>query len=715
LKKGKVKMARMDMHNEMFKAEAYELLAELETSLLELEERPEDNDIIGRVFRAMHTIKGSGAMFGFEDIAAFTHEVETVYDLVRNGKLSVSRELIDLTLQARDIIREMLDASAGDSQVDKDATQMLITSFRQFIPQGKGNAGTASAASSPADKQKKEDSEAEEVVYRIRFKPPQDIFLRGVDPLSMLQELADCGKLAVIAETSGIPYLEEYNADYCYTAWDIVLITTKDIDAIRDTFIFVEEDSEIKIERIEEDGISENSKMLGEILIDRGDLTREALAQVMGGKKLIGTMLVEAGLTEPDKVEAALAEQKLIRDVREKKKAEESVSNIRVASEKLDKLVNLVGEMVTVQANLSQIAGRENNAQLTAVAEEVERLTAELRDTTMNIRMLPIGSTFSKFRRLVRDLSKELGKEIEMETEGAETELDKTVIEKLNDPMVHLIRNCIDHGIEAPDVRESKGKDRKGTVHLSAMHSGANVLIRIKDDGAGLNTEAIRNKAIEKGLITGDTELSDKEIYSLILAPGFSTAKTVTSVSGRGVGMDVVKQAIEALRGTIEIDSIEGEGTIITLKLPLTLAIIDGLLVQVGHDYYVMQLSLVKECVELTARDRAKASGGNLANVRGQLVPYIRLRDQFSFGGELPEIEQIVITEVDEMKVGFVVDLVVGEHQTVIKSLGSMYRNVEGLSGATILGSGTVALILDVPKLIGMASIDEMNVCVQAN
>jgi two-component system chemotaxis sensor kinase CheA len=708
-------MAKTDIHCEMFRTEAYELLAELETSLLELEESPEDQDIIGRVFRAMHTIKGSGAMFGFDDIASFTHEVETVYDLVRNGKLFVSKELIDLTLQARDAIREMLDASNGDSAVDKTATSALIALFKQFNPKGKADVETdAQTVSSSAANDIETYDTGAEAVYRIGFRPPQDIFLRGVDPINLLQEVAAMGKCAVMARTGDIPCLDEYNPDYCYTGWDIILITVKGMNSIKDVFIFIEEDSEITIERIDGDDLNESSKRLGEILIERGDLTQEGLERVMGSKKLIGTMLVEAGEVPQDKIEVALVEQRLLKDVQDKKKKEEAASNIRVASDKLDKLVNLVGEMVTVQAHLSQMASGENKAQLTAIAEEVERLTAELRDTTMNIRMLPIGASFSKFKRLVRDLSNELGKEIEMVTEGAETELDKTVIEKLSDPLVHLIRNCIDHGIEAPDVREACGKERRGTVHLSAMHSGANVLIRIKDDGAGLNTEAIRAKAIEKGLIMEGAEMSDKEIFSLILAPGFSTAKTVTSVSGRGVGMDVVKQAIDALRGTIEIDSGIGGGTTITLKLPLTLAIIDGLLVRVGEEYYVLQLSLVRECVELTARDRAKASGGNLANVRGQLVPYIRLRDQFSLGGELPDIEQIVITEVDDVKVGFVVDVVIGEYQTVIKSLGSMYRTVEGLSGATILGSGAVALILDIPNLVGTACMNKMNLCVPA-
>jgi len=329
----------------------------------------------------------------------------------------------------------------------------------------------------------------------------------------------------------------------------------------------------------------------------------------------------------------------------------------------------------------------------------VERLTGELRDTALNIRMLPIGSTFSKFKRLVRDLSQELGKEIEMETEGAETELDKTVIERLNDPLVHLIRNSIDHGIEMPDVRVAAGKPSRGTVHLGAVHSGDSVLISIRDDGAGLDRDKISAKAVERGLIAAHAELSDEEIYNLIFAPGFSTATKVTSVSGRGVGMDVVKKAIEDFRGSIVIASTRGAGSTITLKIPLTLAIIESLLVRIDNSYFVLPLSSVEECVELTREDIDNAHGRNLANVRGAIVPYIPLREQFGISGNRPEIEQIVITGIQGSKVGFVVDSVIGEHQTVIKTLGPMYRDVKGVSGATILGNGSVALILDMGVL----------------
>jgi two-component system chemotaxis sensor kinase CheA len=330
----------------------------------------------------------------------------------------------------------------------------------------------------------------------------------------------------------------------------------------------------------------------------------------------------------------------------------------------------------------------------------VERLISELRDTTLTMRMLPIGSTFSKFKRLVRDLSAELGKEIDLETSGADTELDKTVIEKLNDPLVHLIRNSIDHGIEMPEVRKASGKPSKGIVHLAAQHSGDSVLVTIRDDGAGLDKERIKAKAIERGLITPASELTDKEIFNLIFAPGFSTAQKVTSVSGRGVGMDVVKKAIEALRGTIDIDSTCGKGSVITLRIPLTLAIIETLLVRINQSFFVLPLSIVEECVELTRADVEATHGRHLANVRGELTPYIKLREQFAITDSQPDIEQIVILSVGGKRVGFVVDDVVGEHQTVIKTLGKLYRDVRGISGATILGDGTVALILDPGLLV---------------
>ena len=471
----------------------------------------------------------------------------------------------------------------------------------------------------------------------------------------------------------------------------------------------MEDCSELKIEQIDHEGIVDSEgdfKKLGEILIERGDLTSSDIMNALKSRKKIGELLVDAGLISKDKVQMALNEQQHIREVHQKRQAAEASASLRVPAERLDTLVNMVGELVTVQSRLSQISARFKNLELTQVSEEVERLTAELRDNTMGIRMLPIGTTFSKFQRLVRDLSDELGKEITLKTEGGETELDKTVLEKLNDPLVHLIRNCIDHGIENPAARQATGKPITGTVQLSAEHAGANVLLRIADDGAGLDAEAIRLKAIEKGLIAHDALLPENDLFALIFTAGFSTAKTVTSVSGRGVGMDVVKRSIDALQGSIEISSRKGQGTTITLKLPLTMAIIDGLLVRIADDYYVMPLSAIEECVELSREDVAKAHGKHLASIRNEIVPYVRLREKFLIDGQAPAIEQIVTTKINGYRIGFVVDQVIGGHQTVIKSLGRLYRQVETISGATIMGDGRVALILDLPKLAQSAERD---------
>lgn len=722
-------MSNAEQHKAAYMEEAYELLSELESSLLELEKNPGDEELIGRIFRALHTIKGSGSMFGFEDIAAFTHEVETAFDMVRNGLLPVTKELIDLTLSSRDYIRILLDEP---DSADKQKTGEIINSLKKLSPKTiMPDEVKNSASPSP-----KGNESEKSVTYRIRFRPPLDIFTRGINPVLLINELYDLGACSITAQTDSIPQIVDIDPELCYTYWDIILTTALGINAIKDIFIFIEDDCGLDIDIIDDGAsadeifaqsmlkdvfasqgyvtledlqrISGPHKRIGEILVERGDLTEKDIKKALRKQKPIGEMLVKAGMVDAGKVESALAEQQHVKEIKQREQQADTASSIRVASDKLDSLVNLVGEMVTVQARLSQLSSFRNDPDLLSVAEEVERLTSELRDQTMSIRMLPIGTTFSKFNRLVRDLSKELGKEIELTTEGAETELDKTVIEKLNDPMVHLIRNCIDHGIETPDIRSSIGKPAQGTVHLSAKHSGAYVLIEIMDDGAGLDANAIRAKAVEKGMVAPDAGLTEKEIYSLVLAPGFSTAKTVTNVSGRGVGMDVVKRAIDNLRGSIDISSRKGIGTTITLKLPLTLAIIEGLLVEIGREYFVLPLSSVEECVELTHQDIANAHGRHLANVRGKIVPYIRLRKQFMINAKQPDIEQIVIVSVEGQRVGFVVDNVIGEHQTVIKSLGKVYKNMDGISGATILGDGTVALILDIPKLFQAAEIEEV-------
>jgi two-component system chemotaxis sensor kinase CheA len=605
----------------------------------------------------------------------------------------------------------LLVTSETGELIDKAKSEYIIESLHD-LANGTTDKKYGNSPTKPQEAREPADAEEGEVTYRIRFKPPVDIYLRGINPMSLLEDIRRLGESKIVAQTGDIPILDDYNQDHCHVYWDIILTTKHPLNEIRDVFIFIEDDSEIIIDVILEEGNFDTEghhKSLGEMLVERGDLTPEDLQKILDLQQPLGEKLVDAGLVNSGSIESALIEQECVKELQEKRKRDEVSTSIRVPSEKLDKLVDLVGELVTVQSHLTQTAGEMVNPKLTAIAEAVENLTADLRDNTMNIRMLPIGTTFSKFKRLVRDLSKELGKEIDLITEGAETELDKTVIEKLNDPLVHLIRNSIDHGIEPPDSRKAAGKPGKGTIHLSSVHSGAHVLIKIRDDGAGLDKDVIRAKAIEKGLVPSDAELPEKEIFSLVLAPGFSTAKTVTSVSGRGVGMDVVKRAIDALRGTIEISSQKGICTVITLKLPLTLAIIDSLLVRIGEGRFVLPLSVVKECVELTKEDAAGAHGRHIANVRGRIIPYIKLRERFAINGKVPDIEQIVITEIEDYNIGFVVDAVIGEHQAVLKSLGKFYKNVEGVSGATILGDGTVALILDVSKIAMTAETEEKN------
>lgn len=427
------------------------------------------------------------------------------------------------------------------------------------------------------------------------------------------------------------------------------------------------------------------------------------IQKALNGQRRVGEMLLESKAIDPDTLNAALLEQKHIRDAGWKRRHQAPGSSLRVPAEKLDTLVNLVGELVTVQARLTRRASFDRDRELTAISEEVERLSAELRDNTMNIRMLPVGSTFRKFRRLIHDLSNELGKEVNVQTEGEETELDKTVIEQLNDPLVHIIRNALDHGIEIPEIREARGKPRQGNLFLRAERSGSDVLIRIADDGAGIDPEVIRNRAMEKGLISPESEYTENEILSMIFLPGFSTVRQVSGVSGRGVGMDVVRRRVENLRGTAEIESKKNAGTTVTLKLPLTLAIADGLLVQVGKGKYVLPLLSVEECLELRRAEADKARERSMIPFRGEIISYISLREQFRADNAAPDIEKVVVMESGKRRVGLGVDKVIGQHQTVIKTLGKFYKNIKTMSGATILGDGSVALIPDVDQLVRKA------------
>ncbi len=690
-----------------FREESVELLTELEAALLELEEKPEDMELVDRVFRALHTLKGNGAMFGFDAISTFTHDIESVYDLVREGRLAVTKNLIDLTFSSRDILWAMLlNREDKDNAVQRSA-ETLTGSFRIMAGALTQGAGTPYPKKAGVDDGKDQSATTRRRTYRIRFRPIPKIFATGTNIPALLDELTTMGPCRIIAQSGEIPSLKELIPEECYLSWDIILTTDQGTQAIRDVFIFVEDRCSLQIDLIDEEGQydgNEDYKNIGEILIERGDLSPEDLTRILAERKPLGEELVENRLIESAEIESALVEQQVVREARARRNKVEMVSSIRVASEKLDTLVDLVGELVTVQARLSQSALAGDDPEMSAIAEQIEMLTWELRDSAFAIRMIPIGTTFSRFRRLVRDLSAESGKEVELVTEGAEIELDKTVMEKLTDPLVHLIRNAIDHGIEVPEVREAAGKPGRGVITLSASQSGADVLVRVADDGRGLDEAAIREKAVRKGLIAHDADISKREVSALIFTPAFSTANEVTSVSGRGVGLDVVKRSVDAVRGSVQVDSDIGTGTTVTIRLPLTLAIIEGLQVAIGEDRYILPLSAVEECVELNGNSRAFADRRKMVEVRGEIIPYIRLREWFQMdkdgSGDRPDKEKVVITNNGQQRVGFVVDSIIGEHQTVIKSLGRVYRHIEGISGATILGDGSVALILDVPRLV---------------
>ncbi|MGB6869237.1 MAG: chemotaxis protein CheA, partial [Acidobacteriaceae bacterium] len=500
-----------------FREEAREILVDLEASLLELNERPEDAELVGRVFRALHTIKGSGAMFGFDDLAAFTHNLENAFDEVRKGRLAVTPKLVDLALSALDQIRAMVEAEAGEIATDPALCAKILERVRTVTgaTEPPGGGGAAAQTSEPRESAEYESDTREtsqERRWRILFAPGPELMQNGADPLLLLRELGEMGTLVAQALTEALPPLEEIDPVRCYARWEMTLTTEASLDAIRDVFIFVEDACELTLEPAmpaSEEAAGKESEPDADPKID--DLAAPGLMEPRRG----------AGRRAADKPETA--------------------SSLRVPAARLDALVDLVGELVTVQARLSEVAARVEDADVLAVSEEVERLTAALRENSMTLRMLPIRATFEKFRRLVHDLARDLGKDVELTIEGAETELDKTVLEALGDPLMHLIRNSMDHGIEAAEARAEAGKPGTARIHLSARQSGANVLIAVSDDGAGINADAVRCRAIERGLASPEAALTDEQIYSLLFQPGFSTARVVTGLSGRGVGMDVVR------------------------------------------------------------------------------------------------------------------------------------------------------------------------------
>lgn len=640
---------------ETFRQEARDVLDQLEHTLLDLGDALDDMSLVDNAFRALHTIKGSGAMFGFTEVADFVHEFETAFDRVRKGASQPSDELVRVALAARDHIATLV-ANPGDHAAEGG---LILAQLRDVV--GGGGPGADALQKSPAPGADDMATATPQKRWRIRFRLPDDALSLGANPLLLLDELRELGDCTVRASAADLPALEDLDPEVCYLSWDVTLESNCLRESVEDVFLFVRDGMKLEINPL----------------------------------PVPGRASAAAASTEPEEGGATTesSSEKRATPVREN-------MSLRVAAERLDELLDRVGELVIAQARLSQIVDESRDPSLKTVTEEIERLSAGLRDTTMGIRMVPIGTLFSRFRRLVHDLSSELCKEVDFVTSGEETELDKTVIERLADPLLHVIRNAVDHGLEDPESRAATGKPPRGTVRLSAVHEGAEVAICITDDGAGLDTERIRAKAEEAGLLGPEANVSDQEIHQYVFHPGFSTAQEVSAISGRGVGMDVVSRTIDTLRGRIEVCSMPGDGTTVTLRLPLTLAIIDGMLVRVGRNRYSIPLSAVEECVELPQDAAGNGKGRNFLSIRDALVPFLRLRELFGTQVPAETHQKVVIVSTGDQRVGLVVDQILGNNQTVIKSLSRLHADVETFAGATILGDGTVALILDVAHLV---------------
>lgn len=684
----------MDHFQLKYIEEATELISDLEQALLKLESDANDKETIDRVFRVMHTLKGNSSMFGFDKIGEFTHHLETIYDNVRQGKMKLSKEVFNVTLNAVDHIKELLhDINLSDPQNKKNHENLLA----KVIEFANHTVSESIVAASDIDDLYGffEDSPT----YHIYFKPNQDIFNNGTNPLYLIDELCTLGQCSAFPNTNSIPPFAELIPTNCYVAWDIILTTFKDENAIADVFIFVEDECDLQITKLS------TTNLLNEI-----DFTTR-LQSLYNKEKNINILDINSLVhdienqkadneTKPESIKQP-AQNDIV--LLKKEGKDNNISSIRVSSDKIDEMMNLVSELVTSQARLSMLSENIQVPELSAIAENMQKLSRQLRDTAFNISLIQIQNIITRFQRLVRDLSQELHKDVDFITEGAETELDKTIIENITDPLMHILRNSMDHGIEDAETRIKNGKPAKGKIILSAFYSGVFVYLEIKDDGAGINPEKIRNKAISKGLIAPDANLSKKELLDLVFLPGFSTATVVTDVSGRGVGMDVVRRKISDIRGEVEIDSEINKGTTITIKLPLTLSIIDGLLVQIQDTNFILQLNAVNKIYAITHTEIENAHR-NILVLDGESIPFYYLRNEFGLEGEIEEIEQVIIVRYLENKVGLVIDKVIGEYQAVIKPLGKHYKKQEMISGASILGDGTIALVIDTNKIIKQCS-----------
>lgn len=677
----------MDNFQKKFLDEASDLVSQLEQALLTLEQDMNNPELVDSIFRIMHSLKGGGGMFGFENISNYTHRLENMYDLVRQKKLKVTREMLDITFESADHITSMLNDDGSKTEAIKKNEEILNNRIEAILD---GDTMMVAVQTDADDEAGTQGTSS----YYVKVKPYEHIQRNGTNPLLLIDELVGLGKAKVNIFYSGIPDFEGLVYDDTYVWWEVILSTEQDEDAIKDVFIFVEDDCEIVVKKLADgdiftfEGIEPLLQCRHDFPFDLEKITK--LAETINA--------LEKAKTVAEKKAAAAEGNKGDEHIKKFAK-ESSISGIRVASEKIDSLMNLVSELITTQAGLNLYADRDKNPELTRIAESLENISRQLRDTAFSITLIPIDYLVTRFRRLVRDLSREVGKEIEFEARGAEVELDKSLIEGISEPLMHILRNSVDHGIESVAERKAAGKPPAGKIILQAYYSGSQVVIAVTDDGQGMNPDKIKHKAIEKGLIAPDAQLSDKEAIDLIFMPGFSTSEQVTNISGRGVGMDVVKRKVSDIRGTVSVTSELGVGTTITISLPLTLSIIDGMLVRIADVDYIIPLSVI-DTIFAVEHEKIATSFQNVINIEGVQYPFYYLRDEFGIPGEPPQKEEIIMVKYEDRKIGVVVDNITGEYQAVLKPLGKLYRSQDIFSGASILGDGTVALVLDTHKVI---------------
>ncbi|HJV86090.1 MAG TPA: chemotaxis protein CheA [Noviherbaspirillum sp.] len=705
----------LDAALQTFIEESRELLEEMENALLAFERAEADQEMIHAIFRAAHTIKGSAGLFSLDHIVEFTHVLESVLDRVRDGKLDIDDTLVTLLLSCCDHIGALIDgAEAGLDEGDVAAAQQrgepLSAQLRGYLAAPNPSSALPLAVVEHAEAfERIESLGGGNNHWHISLRFGSEVLRNGMDPLSFLRYLGKLGRIVgIVTLTDAIPALDTIDPESCFLGFEIAFASDADKAAIDNVFEFVRDDCRIAIlpphSRISEyvrliQGLPEETARLGEILVRCGSVTAHELDAALNAQQEaapaappIGEILVEQHVVQQDVVNAALVKQKKINDT----KAQENRS-IRVDADKLDHLINLIGELIIAGASANLIARRTQIAELQECTSTLSGLVEEVRDSALQLRMVKIGATFNRFQRVVHDVARELRKDIGLVVSGEDTELDKTVVEKIGDPLMHLVRNAMDHGIEPAEVRTARGKPAQGSVRLNAYHDSGSIVIEVSDDGGGLKRDKILAKAVERGLVEAGRTLSDSEVYALIFEPGFSTAEQITNLSGRGVGMDVVKRNIIALRGSVDIASEEGVGTTVMVRLPLTLAIIDGFMVGLGKTNFVVPLDMIEECVEFSCEP-----GHDYTNLRGEVLPFIRLRELFAIEGERARRESIVVIRHAGKKAGLVVDALLGEFQTVIKPLGKMFNQVKCISGSSILGSGEVALILDVPALLNL-------------